>query len=190
MFYPDVNFCMDPEVICKHSKTNELRWVLGMLEWSDRIQSYSNLNPVWNYMDELKYLADGYSADRVIHEDFIMAVINITTQNCHDDSCWNRWDLSEKRHLFIESRVDHFTKILTKVFDASMSYRPTESPIIPTPYPSPRPTESPEGITIKPTRGQNMTIIQALPPNSARLRNGCCGRVALATFAVFIFISA
>jgi hypothetical protein len=184
---------MDPEVICKHSKTNELRWVLGMLEWSDRIQSYNNLNPIWNYIDELKYFADGYSDDRVIHEEFIMAVINITTLNCHDDSCWNRWDLSEKKQLFIESRVDHFTKILTRVFDASMTYRPTGSPIIPTtlaptvaPY-LPTLTSYPEVPTYKPTRRQNVTIVYALPPNPAQQRNACFGWLALITIAISIF---
>jgi hypothetical protein len=191
--YPDINFCKDPEVICKHPKTNELRWVLGMLEWSDRIQSYNNLNPTWNYFDELKNFANENSADGVINEEFIKAVVNITTQNCHDDSCWNRWDLSETKHLFVESRVDHFTKILTKVFDVSMTYRPTTSPLTiisnPTLAPSvtQRPTSpAPEVSTNKPTRQPNANGLNALPPNQAQQR--CCGRLAYVTLAIYIFI--
>jgi hypothetical protein len=103
--YPDADFCADPEAICKHPKTEELRWVLAMLEWTDQIQSYNNLNDAgvmkagWNYRDQLTYFANEYYADGVIEEyyeegvfdkTFIREVVNITTRNCHDDSCWNR----------------------------------------------------------------------------------------------------
>jgi hypothetical protein len=72
--YPDADFCADPEAICKHPKTEELRWVLAMLEWTDRIQSYNNLNDAgvmkagWNYRDQLTYFANEYYADGVIEE--------------------------------------------------------------------------------------------------------------------------
>ena len=36
--YPDADFCADPEAICKHPKTEELRWVLAMLELSGPIE--------------------------------------------------------------------------------------------------------------------------------------------------------
>lgn len=193
--YPDINFCVDPEVICKHPKTNELRWVLGMLEWSDRIQSYNNLNPGWNYIDELKNFAKGYSADGVINEEFVKAVVNITTQNCHDDSCWNRWDLSETKQLFVDSRVDHFTKILTKVFDVYITYRPTASPLAITPNPTLAPSvtqrltsPAPEVVTNKPTRQPNANGVNALPPNPAQQRNTCFGHLAYVTLAIHIVI--
>ena len=109
--YPDANFCADPEAICKHPKTEELRWVLAMLEWSDRIQSYNNLNDAgvlkagWNYVDELTYFANEYYADGVIEEYYAEV------------------------QLFEDSRVDHFHQILTTVFDEFITYMPSTKPM-------------------------------------------------------------
>ncbi|KAL7544978.1 hypothetical protein ACHAWF_008347, partial [Thalassiosira exigua] len=83
--YPDINFCSNPEAICNDRRTNELRWVLGMLEWSDRVQSYSNIDGGWTYVNELKRFVDGGMED----ETFFDGVINILKRNCHDDSCPN-----------------------------------------------------------------------------------------------------
>lgn len=50
--YLDTNFCSDPEAICTHARTNELRWVIGMLEWTERVQTYDS-DAGFNYMDEV-----------------------------------------------------------------------------------------------------------------------------------------
>lgn len=201
--YPDADFCADPEAICKHPKTEELRWVLAMLEWTDRIQSYNNLNDAgvmkagWNYRDQLTYFANEYYADGVIEEyyeegvfdeTFIREVVNITTRNCHDDSCWNRWNLDEKVQLFEDSRVDHFHKILTTVFDEFITHSPSTKPMT-----SLAPTiSSPPSVSHRPTSTDTAispptTFISALPPNPA-YRRGVYGRVANVTLAIFMLM--
>lgn len=199
--YPDADFCADPEAICKHPKTEELRWVLALLEWSDRIQSYNNLNDAeiirtgWNYVDEVMNFANGYYADGVIEEyyaegvfdeTFIREVVNITTRNCHDDSCWNRWNLDEKVQLFEDSRVDHFHKILTTVFNEFVTYMPSTKPMT-----SLAPMiSSPPSISHRPTSTEtaikpHVTVVSVLPPNPAH-RQTLYGRVTHLMLATFI----
>lgn len=183
--YPSIDFCTNPEAICNHPMTNQLRWVVGLLEWSDRVQSYTydEFGDEWNYMDELKRFVDGGMAN----DAFINGVVNIITRNCHDeDSCEGRWDLDEETNLFEAIRKVNFRRIIFEVFNLPMTYQPTESPINPptfsptiTPTVSKQPnTQQPvtqrptvEVIpTNKPTRrkkGKGETIA-ALPPNSAQ----------------------
>lgn len=106
--WPEINFCTNPEAICDHERTNELRWVLGMLEWSDRVQSYADLDSGWNYSDELKKFVD----DGIDDEGFINAVINIVTKKCHDDSCSDQWILDDDNYLYVDKRRDNFRRII------------------------------------------------------------------------------
>ena len=180
--YPDISFCEDPSVICSHPKTNELRWVLGLLEWSDRIQSYVHPTSGWNYMDELKAFVDGGMEDG----SFVNAVINIVTRNCHDNTCPDRWVLDKENNVFEANRMEHFRKIIFEVFNLPMTYHPTISPIrTPTWSPTFSPTASAQPTikitpmpTSKPTRrkkgnGQNGGNLKALPPNSAQSSKVC-----------------
>lgn len=176
--YPDINFCANPEAICNHPRTNELRWLIGMLEWSDRVQSYSNADTGWNYIDELiNFVNTGMNNDS-----FINGAINILTRKCHDDSCWDSWQLNEDYDLRAAARRNNFRKILLEVFNLPMTYQPTVSPIrsptysptlSPTLTPMPmtsRPTSMPVQVQIteKPTR-RKKDKVQALPPNTAQL---------------------
>eukprot|EP00581_Thalassiosira_minuscula_P003924 CAMPEP_0183746096 /NCGR_PEP_ID=MMETSP0737-20130205/66577_1 /TAXON_ID=385413 /ORGANISM="Thalassiosira miniscula, Strain CCMP1093" /LENGTH=782 /DNA_ID=CAMNT_0025981777 /DNA_START=50 /DNA_END=2398 /DNA_ORIENTATION=- len=136
--YDDVDFCTNPEAICNHHRSNELRWLLGMLEWSDRVQSYANLNSDWRYMDELKRFVDGGMVD----EEFINGVINIFTRKCHDESCDDQWYLDEENNVFKESRIDNFRKIIFEIFNLPLTYNPTKSPSE-TPYPTLYPSSNP-----------------------------------------------
>jgi len=51
--YPDVDFCSNPEAICSdETRTMEMRWIVALFEWSERVQSYNN-DDGWNYIQEL-----------------------------------------------------------------------------------------------------------------------------------------
>ena len=131
--YPDLDTCADPELICTHAKTMELRWLVGMLEWADRVQSY--VHPSWSYQDELKAFVDGGMED----DQFLEAVTNVVTHNCHDLSCENNWDLNQEEHLRKDERRRNFKRIID-LFDLPLTVMPSKSP---TRRPSFSPTMSP-----------------------------------------------
>jgi len=180
--YPSINFCSEPEVICTHERTNELRWVLGMLEWSDRVQSYADLNTGWNYIDALKqYVDNGMDDD----DQFINAVINIVTRNCHDDSCLDQWRLDNENNVVETKRQDNFHKIIREVYNLPLTNQPTARPSVPptqlpTRAPSPSPTQLPTAYTHlqtnRPTRkgrGGNNPKVTVLAPNSQKMLLSC-----------------
>ena len=189
--YPDIDFCTNPEAICNHERTNELRWVLGMLEW-DRVQSYVDLNSGWEYLDQLKKFVD----EGMVDEEFVNGVINIVTRNCHDDSCGDRRHLDEENDVFEGSRLDNFRRIVFEIFNLPLTYRPTESPstsptwfptltpsVTVTQRPIQQPTQQP---TITEKAGKGNGILEALPPNSAQ-RWRPFDPFTLFTFALFLW---
>lgn len=188
--YPNINFCTDPEVICNHERTNELRWVLGMLEWSDRVQSYADLNTGWNYIDELKQFVDNGMEDG---DQFINEVINIATRKCHDDSCLDQWRLDDDNNVFEANRRDNFRKIISEVFSLPLTYHPTGSPNVhPTSSPTPAPFATQRPTTNKPTRrrkGGNRPKVIGLPPNSQSMLSSCKFVRALVLLATVFNIS-
>ncbi|KAL9188612.1 hypothetical protein ACHAXT_006990 [Thalassiosira profunda] len=151
--YPDIDFCSTPDAICNHSRTNELRWVLGFLEWSDRVSSYVDVNTGWSYMDQMKRFVDSGMED----SSFINGATNIFTRHCHDDSCEDRlvWDDDNNDSQVI--RRDNFRKIISEVFRLPMTYQPTDAPSK-SPSPTYSPTDEPD--------------LTALPPNAAQRRTG------------------
>lgn len=178
--YPDINFCTNPEVICNHESSNVLRWLLGLLEWSDRIQTYIDPSTGWNYLDELKKFVN----DGMVDTEFIQSVVNIVTRNCHDDLCPDQWPPGDE--VFMENRVDHFRQINFEVFNLPMTYQPTVSP---SPPPSTSPTLSPT-ITKRPTnmptsRPTRKKKVIALPPNSAK-HDRRCGQLTAMILALII----
>ncbi|KAL7542299.1 hypothetical protein ACHAXR_011641 [Thalassiosira sp. AJA248-18] len=190
--YDEIDFCTNPEAICNHEKTNELRWVLGMLEWSDRVQTYDDVDAGWNYMDELKRFVD----DGMVDNSFINGVTNIVKRKCHDDSCWDRWQLDGDYNVNEDIRKENFRRIIFEVFNLPMTYRPTESPsesptFSPTRSPSitEQPTPQPTVVTDKPTRRKKgKETVKALPPNSAQhwRTYNTCNQLALVIIALFI----
>ncbi|KAL7470586.1 hypothetical protein ACHAXS_010832 [Conticribra weissflogii] len=174
--YPDINFCSAPDVVCNDvARTRELRWVLGLFEWADRVQSYNDSG--WNYMQELQKFYD----DGMVGDEFIFQVINIFTRGCHNGLC------AENDIRFREKRRDYFRKIIFDIFNLPLTRRPTPSPTpLVTPAPTPLPTAS-IGVdnptivlsdsTQKPTRknngkgvsGQDKEAIILLKDNKASL---------------------
>lgn len=188
--YPDVPFCSNPEVICNHERSREFRWVIGLLEWSDRVQSYVNLDTGWNYLDELKKFVDGGMND----DEFINAVINIFTRNCHNDRCSGQWKIDDENVLAESARRGNFRKIIFEVWNLPMTYHPTESPSLPRTRPPTRPPSVQNAMdantirTNKPTRrnrGNQKPQVIGLQPNSVP-PSSMCSQYKCYTFAIFI----
>ena len=170
--YQDVDFCVTPDAICKNFYwTRELRWILGFFEWSDRVQSYFDLNTGWKYIDELKK----FVLDDMVDTDFISKVTNIVTRKCHDGKC------SDNDIRFEMERKNYFHKIVFDVFNLPLTDRPTASPIIrprtvsPTvtraaSFPSPEPLDASVDATtdkVGKKKGQSQKI-KVLEPSSAQ----------------------
>lgn len=85
--YKDIDFCNDPEAICSDKRTMELRWVVALFEWAERIQSYDSDG--WNYIDELHKVVEGDLLNDLKFErsNFIDEVGGILEQGCHNPPC-------------------------------------------------------------------------------------------------------
>ena len=81
--YPNIDFCLQPEVICGSQYRHELIWITGLFEWIDRIQTYDMGG--FHYMTELHYFADNGNTDT----DFIKKVGAIVQSGCHSPPCEN-----------------------------------------------------------------------------------------------------
>lgn len=128
--YPDIDFCSNPEVICDHSRTHELRWLIGFLDWSGRVETYVDSNTGWSFMEELKKFSD----NGMVGDGFIDAVTNIVTKKCHNlDLCADKWgEDPEKDYFGMKRRLD-FRNIMTNVFNLPLTAPPTVSPTPPLP---------------------------------------------------------
>ena len=158
--YPDIDLCTAPNAICNDvARTRELRWVLGLFEWVDKVQSYDNELMGWNYMDQLKKFYDGGMRD----DDFITKVTNIFTRGCHDGLC------AYNDILFETERKDNFKKIINEIFNLPLTRRPTPQPIspaerVPTTAPTKMPTSPP---TRKKKAKKKEQSLLAIPDSSS-----------------------
>eukprot|EP00986_Skeletonema_menzelii_P010229 scaffold4939_cov149-Skeletonema_menzelii.AAC.2 len=171
--YPDIDFCSNPEVICDHIRTHELRWLIGFLDWSDRVETYVDSNTGWSYMDELKKFVD----NGMVGDAFINAVTNIVTKNCHNlDLCAETWGEDPDKDYFQLNRRTDFRNIMTNVFNLPLTASPTVTPtrLLPTFAPIP-PRPSPTRIP-KP--------VVALSPNSTSKRE--CNMIVLAPIVALV----
>eukprot|EP00804_Cyclotella_cryptica_P010088 CCRYP_018038-RD/>CCRYP_018038-RD protein AED:0.19 eAED:0.19 QI:308/1/1/1/0.81/0.70/17/2275/1193 len=91
--YPDIDFCDNPEAICSDIRTMEMRWVVALFEWVERIQSF-DFNG-WNYMEQLQKVVDGDLLNDLKFEksNFIDEVGAVLEQGCPTPPC----DAVEKR---------------------------------------------------------------------------------------------
>lgn len=81
ILYPDIDFCADPEVICRSTEHPELKWIAGLFYWMSSVELYEADG--WNYRDQLRaYVAGGMTDDG-----FIDAVSGIVNRGCHNPPC-------------------------------------------------------------------------------------------------------
>jgi hypothetical protein len=98
--FPGIDFCSYPEAICTEGDegSEEIRWITGLFEWIERIQSYSG----WDYISELQQFVDGGMTD----ETFFETVISIFIRDCHEPDC------SSIELTSSEERKENFVQIL------------------------------------------------------------------------------
>ncbi len=79
--YPGIDFCQDPEVICRSTEHPELKWVAGLFYWMSSVQEYDSDG--WRYLEQLRaYVAGGMTDDG-----FIDSVSGIVNRGCHNPPC-------------------------------------------------------------------------------------------------------
>lgn len=116
--FPNVDFCSSPDMICANGQGEEsaenMKWIVGMFEWIERIQSYTG----WDYMINLQNFVDGGSWD----DSFIDAVSSIFTQGCHSSYCSSTMEVTK-----LDTRRENFVKLL-EIFSSSKTTPPQMSP--------------------------------------------------------------
>ena len=120
--YPNVNFCTFPSVICGVTNAQlsgrvypELRYIVALFHWIDRVQSYSNGETGWDYLDQLKRFVDGG-----MKEDdgtsFIDTVSSVLTRNCDGYYC------SMQTIHFLEERRRNFNILIHDIFNLQENF--------------------------------------------------------------------
>lgn len=135
--FPDIDFCANPEAICASKQgTEEMRWITGLFEWIDRIQSY----PDWDYKQSLQQFVN----DGMLDDSFIDTVSSIFTRGCHSSGC------SDLEITMKEKRKENFKKVLDIFGLPELTAPPTMA--LPLPQPTPAlPTQKP--VTRSPVKG-------------------------------------
>lgn len=113
--YPTIDFCRNPGAICSESSntngsdkvnTKELKYIISLFEWIERIQSYSNSDSKWDYMEQLKlYVDEGFK-----DSGFIDAVSSVVTRGCDDYYC------STHAIFMMEERRKNFEFLVHDIF--------------------------------------------------------------------------
>jgi len=100
----DIDICVYPEVICEGEDTRLLRWMAGMFEWLDRVQSYNQGG--LNYMNDLNtFVNSGFiDANR-----FIDIVEKALPFDCYELTC------SKEEEKVKSERRDNFINIIFNV---------------------------------------------------------------------------
>ncbi|EED91216.1 predicted protein [Thalassiosira pseudonana CCMP1335] len=113
--YPDIDFCTNPEATCSSSSPESLRWKTAMLEWSERVQRYTNEN--WVYLTKLEYFVDAGMVD----DSFVKMVCRILA---------NAWNEAGSTQIRMEDeRVENFYMIANNIFDIqSLIAKKTQQP--------------------------------------------------------------
>lgn len=116
--YPDVDFCAYPEAPCTEEGegSEEIRWITGMFEWIERIQSYTTAD--WDYMSHLKKFVD----DGMTDESFVDSVSSIFVRGCHSPDC------SSIEVTMSKERKENFKKVLGVFGLPRITSPPTLSP--------------------------------------------------------------
>jgi hypothetical protein len=125
--FSDIDFCFFPEATCTEEgeRSEEIKWITGMFEWVDRIQSYSDSD--WDYFSKLQQFVDGGMTD----ESFFESVISIFTRGCNSSDC------SSIEVTLSEERKENFMLVLgifgLPAITSSPTNIPTEDPMTQTP---------------------------------------------------------
>ena len=84
VLYPDIDFCKDPESICKPDAPPPLKWIAGFFYWLNDVQSYVDKDG-WVYMEKLKNWTDaGMNLD---DKSYINACSGIVNRGCYNPPC-------------------------------------------------------------------------------------------------------
>ena len=167
--YKELDFCSDPSVICRGyyedgSVNAEIRWLMGMLYWIDKVQAYDVDG--WSYLERLHDFVDGGMDDTT----FMEVVSRIVTRGCHDQSSCGNAVMSSERRAKFDKIMSHFGQAHVDMLDEEETSSPptpqpvnppTIPPVLPTlPPNSPPPTFRP---TLRATRVQTSSPVSPSP---------------------------
>ena len=145
--FVDVDFCAYPNIVCEGEDSRNLRWSVGLFEWSDTLQTYQDPVSAEAYLEALdKFVQGGFSNVN----GFIDFVDMAFSFDCFEQSC------KAEQARVREERRFMFQNILFSVLalpELMQQDRPAPTPPptkrIITPDPTQQPTKEPV-IEIKP----------------------------------------
>ena len=167
--YPNVDFCEDPEIICGSSQYSELKWVAGMTEWVDTVQSYEKYG--YSYLEDLKRFVDGGMSN----DNFIINASKILQHGCHGDDtlchaadgAWERMDNFKMILKLFRLEVREEVVAASSSTSTSSFSKPTPPKHSPATQPKPRPRPRPSTIAkVPPPPTQPPSPMPTVEPGS------------------------
>jgi len=101
--FPTIDFCRDPQIICKPESPPELKWIAGFFYWLNFVQDYDH--PEWNYKTVLKAWVDGGLSST--DNDLIDGASGLVNRGCHNPPNCGTGDLHGG-----PARRENFKKVL------------------------------------------------------------------------------
>ena len=118
-----VPFQTQIKIICENNRApenglvyTEMKWMVALFEWIDRIQSYDNGSD-WNYITQLKLFVHRGAKDLK----FIDAVSSLVSRGCDGVYC------STQPTPFMEQRRKNFEFLIYNIFDIQSSLKQISS---------------------------------------------------------------
>lgn len=128
--YPEINFCKDPEVICRDDGPPELKWISGLFYWMESVQAWDDGD--FNFMEKLENWVD--AGMDTSDTSLVDAASGIVNRGCPKTVC-----AAGEVHA-LQERRDNFKKVMDammKVFDTPVK---TQKPVSTTSTQKPDPT--------------------------------------------------
>eukprot|EP00984_Skeletonema_dohrnii_P017791 scaffold8175_cov172-Skeletonema_dohrnii-CCMP3373.AAC.1 len=106
--YPAVNFCANPQAVCNSNnpQSKEMRWMLAMFDWIDRVQHYSGngsgeneADGGWDYIQRSAHFLEDFKKSNFIDMDskhFVDEIGSVLDQGCPNAPC----DMSNPRFVY------------------------------------------------------------------------------------------
>ena len=154
----DIDFCSYPEVVCEGDDSRNLRWSVGLFEWSDTVQTYRDTNS--GSREYMKALDDFVQGGFVDVHGFIDLVGMALPYNCFEASCRaEELRVRDERRFVFQSILFNILEV-PELLQGNFASTPAPVEKIMT---TPNPTSQPTVAVINPPAEPSTTAVVVTP---------------------------
>lgn len=164
--YFDIDFCAYPNVVCEGDDSSNLRWSVGLFEWSDTVQTYRDSTTGEGYLEALDKFVEGGFVDV---NGFIDSIDLAFSYNCFEPNCKAvQTRVREERRSMFQNTLFN-TLAVPELVQANPVPTPPPTNRVITPDPTPKPTIEPLAIIVKPPPTPFVVEVVETTPNPVEI---------------------